>query len=190
MKPVTLNAWLGIALLAAAAQPALAASRTLIAKDSEIAFSVKQMGVPVSGTFKRFEASIDLDSAQPTASRAELTVDIASLDTGDDDADAVALDKPWLDKLGFPKATFKSSAVRALGPNRYEATGQLAIRGKSREITVPFETQDEKDGSTWVRGSFTIKRVDYGIGGGEWNQGDLVAPDVPVKFKLKLAPVR
>jgi polyisoprenoid-binding protein YceI len=178
------------AILLACSVPALAAPRVLEPAGSEIAFSVKQMGVPVSGKFTRFDASIVLDAAKPEASSAEIAVDVASLTTGDGDADAIALDKPWLDKLGFPKATFKSSSVRALGPGSYEAKGTLTIRGKSRAITVPFKTQDKADKRTVVTGSFTIKRVDFGIGGGEWNEGDLVAADVPVTFKLTLAPPR
>lgn len=176
------------ALLFSLSLPALAAPRTVEKAGSQIAFSIKQMGVPVSGSFKRFDAHIDLDTAKPEASQAEITVEIASLSTGDDDADEVALDKPWLDKLGFPKASFKSSAVRKLGADSFEAKGLLTIRGKSREITVPFKTQDQAGGRTLLSGGFTLRRADFGIGGGEWNQGDLVAADVPVTFKLVLAP--
>lgn len=175
-------------LSATLAFPALAANRSVVPAKSEIGFSVKQMGVAVSGRFTRYSAQINLDAAKPEASSAEVTVEIASLDTGDGDADAIALDKPWLDKLGFPKAVFKSTAVRALGGGKFEADGTLSIRGKSRPVTVPFTTQDQADKSTVVTGQFTIKRADFGIGGGEWNQGDLVANEVPVKFKLTLAP--
>ncbi len=180
MAPALLSALLAF--------PAAAANRTLVPAKSEISFSVKQMGVAVSGQFKRYSAQIDLDAAKPKASSAEVTVEIASLDTGDGDADAIALDTPWLNKIGFPKATFKSSAVRALGGGKFEADGTLSIRGKSRQLTVPFTTQDQADKSTLVTGQFSIKRADFGIGGGEWNEGDLVANEVPVKFRLTLAP--
>lgn len=177
-----------IAALFALSLPVLAAPRALEPAHSQIAFSVKQMGVPVSGTFTRYQANIDLNADAPETSSAEITVDITSLSTGDDDADAVALDKPWLDKLGFPKATFKSTTVRKLAANSYEAKGQLTIRGKSREITVPFKTQDIANHRTQIAGGFTLRRVDFGIGGGEWNEGDLVAAEVAVTFKLVLAP--
>lgn len=178
------------ALLLLAAGSAVAAERTVDKAGSEIAFSVKQMGVTVGGNFSRFDAKIDLDSDKPEQSRAEISVDVTSLTTGDADSDAVALDKPWLNKLDFPKAMFKSTAVRALGPNRYEAKGMLTIRGKPREVTVPFTAQDQAGGATLLSGQFTLRRADFGIGGGEWNEGDLVANEVPVRFKLKLAPAR
>lgn len=173
--------------LAAMSLSAIAAPRTLDARKSRIEFAVKQMGVEVSGRFQRFDAQIDLDSADPAASTATVTVDVGSLTTGDADADEIALDQPWLDHAAFPKATFTSSAVRRTGDDRFEATGMLEIRGKPREITVPFETHAQADGSTLVTGDFKVRRSDFGIGGGEWNEGDLVANEVPVRFSLHLA---
>lgn len=167
---------------------ALAAPRPLVAAKSRIDFSVKEMGVTVSGQFRKFEATIDLDPARPEASKAEVIVDIASLTTGDADTDAIAVDKPWLDKLGFPKATFRSTAVKSPAPNRYEVSGVLTIRGKARPIVVPLTTAAQADGGLLATGGFSVRRSDFGIGGGEWNEGDLVADDVPVTFSLTLGP--
>ena len=179
--------WSAAMLLATTSLAAWSAPRALVAADSRIAFAVKQMGVEVTGQFERFDAQIDLDTDDPTASTASVTVDIGSLTTGDADADAVALDTPWLNRSAFPQATFTSHAVRRVAQDRFEATGTLAIRGEPREITVPFETAAQADGSTVVRGSFSVRRADFGIGGGEWNEGDLVANEVPVRFSLRLA---
>ena len=132
--------WSAAMLLATTSLAAWSAPRTLVAEDSRIAFAVKQMGVEVTGQFERFDAQIDLDTDEPAASTASVTVDIGSLTTGDADADAVALDTPWLNRSAFPQATFTSHAVRRVAPDRFEATGTLAIRGEPREITVPFET--------------------------------------------------
>jgi len=175
---------------AAPATAAAAAGRVVDLRGSEIAFSVKQMGVPVSGRFQRFEAQLQFDPAQPQAASARLSVDIASIDAGSEEANSVAVDRPWLDRSGFPRATFKSTAVRALGGNRYEARGQLAIKGRPREITVPFTAQAQPDGATLLAGQFTIRRADFGIGGGEWDEGDMVGAEVPITFRLRLAPPR
>ncbi|WP_043114492.1 YceI family protein [Solimonas soli] len=174
------------AVLLAAAGSALAAPRPLIAAKSRIDFSVKEMGVSVSGQFRKFDAKIDLDPARPENSTAEVSVDIASLTTGDNDADAIAVDKPWLNKIEFPKASFKSTSVKGLAANRYEVRGTLTIRGKSREIVVPLATEPQADGTLKASGAFSVKRSDFAIGGGEWNEGDVVADDVPVKFALTL----
>lgn len=190
MKRLSVALLLTFATVVAADGPAAPAGRALDLGGSEIAFSVKQMGVPVSGRFQRFEAQLQFDPAQPQAASAQLSVDIASLDAGSEEANSVAVDQPWLDQAGFPRATFKSTAVRALGGNRYEARGLLAIKGRPREITLPFTAQVQPDGATLLNGQFTLRRADFGIGGGEWDESDLVGAEVPITFRLRLLPPR
>ncbi len=169
--------------------PALAngAERKVQPAKSEIGFTVTQMGVGVSGTFRNFVAIVSLDPAKPEAGSAEIVVDIASISTGEPDADKEALAKAWLDAAGFPKARFKSTSVQALGNDRYEVTGLLTLKGKPRELTIPFTLTQQPDGSQLASGEFKLRRTDFGIGGGEWNEADLVANKVPVHFRLSLA---
>ena len=94
----------------------------------------------------------------------------------------------WLDALGFPKARFESTQVKALGGTRYEALGHFSLKGKARPMTVPFTLSTNADGTRTVSASFTLKRSDFGIGGGEWNDPELVADEVPVRVRLVLAP--
>jgi polyisoprenoid-binding protein YceI len=183
-----LNALILLLMLAPAS--AFAIERTLVAGKSEIGFTVSQMGVGVTGHFQRFTARINLDPAKPGQGSAEIVVDIASLSTGEPEADSEALSRPWLDAAGFPKARFKSSSVRALGGDRYEINGLLSIKGTPRELTVPVTLDTLPDRTLVARGEFTLRRTDFGIGGGEWNEGDLVADDVPVRFRLTLAAPR
>lgn len=191
MTPATFVKTLAMLVPLACGAPALlAAERPLAAGKSEIGFTVTQMGVGVSGNFKRFTAIVSLDPAKPEKGSAEIEVDITSISTGEPDADTEALTKPWLDAAGFPKATFKSSALRALGGERYEVKGLLSLKGKPRELTIPFTLKYQPDGSSIASGEFNLRRTDFGIGGGEWNEGDLVANEVPVRFRLALAPAR
>src|SRR3546814_1198676 len=69
------------------------------------------MGVTVSGQFTRFDAIIDLDPMKPETSGAKISVDVASLTTGDADADATAVDKPRPDLATFPHQQFTSTPV-------------------------------------------------------------------------------
>jgi polyisoprenoid-binding protein YceI len=178
------------AVFALAAAAALAAGQPVDLGKSEIAFSVKQMGVPVTGVFKRFKASVDLDPAKPESGSAQVDVEVASLATGNDEADTTAKDKPWLDAQDFPAATFKSKSVKATGKGQYEAAGTLTLRGKSRDVKFPFTLQTQRDGAAVAGGELVIRRTDFGIGGGEWNQGDLVANDVTVRFRIVLSAPR
>lgn len=174
-------------LLAVTGTLAAAAPRPLVRTGSQIGFTVEQMGVPVSGEFRRFDAAIDLDATRPEKSSASLKIEIGSLTTGNEDADTVAMDSDWLDKDHAPYATFKSSSIRALGGNKYEAKGSLTIRNRTRDITVPFAIQDQTDGKSVITASFIIRRAEFGIGGGMWNEGGVVAEEIPVNVKLIVA---
>ena len=179
--------WLAAGLIIASTAAA-AAPRALVAKDSRIEFVVKEMGVPVDGKFAVFEAAIDIDAARPEQSSANLRIDVASLTTGNDEADAIATGPDWLDKDHARFAVFKSTAIHALGGGRYEARGTLTIRNKARDISLQFSGVDQADGRMLVTSEFSIQRSEFGIGGGVWNQGGVVAEAVPVKVRLLLAP--
>ena len=168
---------------------AWAAPRTLLPAESRVEFTVKQMGVPMSGEFKRFQATIDFDPARLETSSADLRIEAGSVDTGNEEVDGVAVNPDWLDKAHAPYATFKStSIIRALGKERYEAAGVLKIRDKARNITVQFTRTEQAGGKTILTGEFIIKRSEFGIGGGEWNEEGVVADEVPVKVRFTLAP--
>ncbi len=169
---------------------AYAAPRTVLPEESLIEFTVKEMGVPVPGSFKRFEAAIDIDAAKPEKSSARMRIEVASLTTGNEEADAIAVDPNWLDKAHAPYAVFKSTAIRALGSGRYEARGTLNIRNRERDITFQFSSSDQAGGKTVIAGEFVIRRSEFGIGGGEWNEGGVVAEEIPVKVRLTLAPAK
>ena len=166
---------------------AMAAPRGVMVEGSEIVFRVKEMGVPVPGKFKRFEANIDIDPLRPDQSNASLRIDIGSLTTGNDEADAIAVDANWLDKRHAPFATFKTSAIRALSPGHFEATGSLNLRNKERVLTLQFTTVDQADGKTLVHSTFNIDRSTYGIGAGEWNEPGIVDEKIEVEVRLLLA---
>jgi polyisoprenoid-binding protein YceI len=181
MKPSVLAA-----LLVAFAAPLAAQGPVKVdAARSAIRFVTKQMNVPVEGQFKRFEATVAFDPAHPEATKAEFDVDLASIDLGSDEGTTEARRKPWLDVAAFPRAHFTATAVKSLGSGRYEARGPLSIKGVSREIVAPF-TLAQPAGERIVEGQFTLKRLQFRVGEGEWADTDTVADDVLVRFKFTL----
>jgi polyisoprenoid-binding protein YceI len=167
---------------------AFAVPRTLLPEEGQIEFVVKEMGVPVPGKFKHFEAAIDIDPVKSEKSSAVVRIDIGSLSTGNDEADAIAVGTEWLDKAHAPYAIFKSASIREIGKGRYEARGTLSIRNKERDIVLQFNTSDQAAGKTVITCEFIIKRSEFGIGGGVWNEGGVVAEEINVKIRLTLAP--
>jgi len=167
---------------------AFAAPRSLLPEEGQIEFIVKEMGVPVSGKFKRFDAAIDIDPVKPEKSSTNIRIDIGSLATGNDEADALAVGSDWLDKAHAPYAIFKSASIRELSKGHYEAKGTLSIHNKERGFVIPFSAIDQAGGKTIVTSEFIIKRPDFAIGAGEWNEGDVVSPEILVKVRFALAP--
>lgn len=174
-------------LAATLAAPALA-DQKLIPAQSDVAFTSKQMGVPVDGRFKRFEAQVAFDPKKPQEAKIGLTIDLASVSMGSPEPEAELVKPTWFDSRKFPQATFQSTSVKAAGPGRFDVAGKLTIKGSPHDVVVPV-TLAQAGGVTTASGSFTLKRLDFKIGEGEWADTSMVANDVQVKFKLALSGV-
>ena len=177
-----------IALLALATSPhSQAADQALVPAQSEITFVAKQLGVPLNGRFKSFTAQSAFDPKAPQTSKIAFQVDLGSA-TVSADADS-ELGKPdWFNTAKFPKATFQSSAIKALGGGKFEVAGKLAIKGNARDLIVPV-TLAQAGGLSTVTGTFALKRLDFKVGDGDWADTSVVANDVQVKFKIVLQGV-
>jgi len=184
---------LAAALIGAILQPALAeapAAAVLQPAASEIGFTTRQMGVPVEGKFGKFTAQIALDPKKPEAGTVAFAIDTGSARFGAPEIDAEVPKATWLNVPKFPQATFQSSSIRATGPGRFDVTGKLAIKGASRDVTVPVQVVQSGIGAaltSTATGSFTIKRLDFKVGEAEWADTSMLGNDVVVRFKLVLA---
>lgn len=175
-------------LLATLGAATAQAEQKLLPAQSEISFVSKQMGVPVEGRFKKFDAQIAFDPAKPETGKIAFTVDIASITLGAPEPDAELPKVAWFNTAKFPQATFQSSAIKGLGGGKFEVSGKLAIKGNTRDAVIPV-TLVQSGASTTASGVLTLKRLAYKIGENEWADTSMVADDVQVKFKLALSGV-
>ena len=175
------------ALLAGLTLPA-AAQQKLIPTQSELGFTAKQMGVPINGHFKKFDAQINFDAAKLPTSKVTFSVDMASATLGAPEMDSELPKATWFNVPKFPQATFTSQTFKALGGGKYEIVGQLAIKGQVRDVLVPL-SMTQTGTVTVASGVLPIKRLAFKIGDGEWADTSMVADDVQVKFKFSLAGV-
>ena len=150
---------------------------------SALSFVSKQMNVPVEGQFKSFRSKLAFDPVKPAAARAELEIDLASIDAGSKDANDELAGKAWFNTREFPVAKFVATSVKALGGNRFEVTGRMTIKGKTQDLTAPVTLRQEGN-SAIFEGSLVLKRADYAIGDGVWADFGTVANEVQVKFRL------
>ena len=173
--------------LLSAALPA-AAQQKLVPAQSEIAFTSRQMGVPVDGKFKKFDAQVAFDPKQPDAAKIAFTIDLASVSLGSSETEAEVVKPDWFNTKAFPQATFQSTTVKALGGGKFQVNGKLAIKGATKDVVVPV-TLAQAGGTTTASGAFALKRLDFRIGDGDWKDTSMVADEVQVKFKLALTGV-
>ncbi|MBL0729520.1 YceI family protein [Piscinibacter sp. HJYY11] len=164
------------------------AQQKLVPAQSEIAFTSKQMGVPVDGKFKKFDAQVAFDPKKPDAAKIAFTVDLASVSFGSSETEAEVAKPDWFNTKAFPQASFQSTAVKATGPGKFEVAGKLTIKGASQNIVVPVALA-QAGGTTTATGGFTLKRLDFKIGDGDWKDTSMVANDVQVKLKFALTGV-
>lgn len=176
----------GIVVVAGPASAQTAAK--LVPAASEIAFTSKQMGVPVNGRFKRFDAQVQFDPKKPETGKIGLSVDLASVSLGGPELEDELAKPEWFDSKKTTAASFQSTTIKATGPGKFEVIGKLTIKGNARDTTVPV-TLTQAGGTTTATGAFVIKRLDFKIGAGDWADPSMVANEVQVNFKLALTGV-
>lgn len=164
---------------------AYAALKVDTAKSSVSAVS-KQMGVPVEGKFKKFNAQIDFNAAKPEASKANVDIDVASFDLGSAEFNSEVMKKEWFNAAQFPKATFVSTGIKPAAGGKYNVAGKLTVKGKTADVVFPLTVK--KEGAAQVfEGALPIKRLAYNIGEGEWKDTGMVADEVVIKFRVVTA---
>lgn len=150
---------------------------------STITFVSRQMGVPVSGSFKKFTAQLRFNPAKAESGAAHISIELASIDAGGAEANDEVQGKSWFSVAEFPQAEFVSTAVKAMGAGQFEATGKMSIKGKTMEVRAPFTLKEDK-GLLYIDGKFPLKRLDFGIGSGLWGDTSVVADEVQIEFKF------
>ncbi len=150
---------------------------------SSVQFVFKQMNVPIEGRFQRFKGQLTFDPAKPAAARAELEMELASIDAGSPEANDEVASKLWFDTKAHPVARFVATSIKPLGKDRFELVGKLSIKGRTQEISTPAAWRTE--GSTAIfTGTLVMKRADFGIGEGIWADFGTVANEVQIRFHL------
>lgn len=144
----------------------------------------------VRGTFETFDGQVHLDFAGPERSSAEVTVDVASLNTHLRRRDE-HLRKAFFDAANHPRITFRSTAVRRLDHDRFRLAGELSIKGHTRPVTIDLTyTGAARDPHGHTRAGFegqaTLNRKDWGVA---WNVeralgGVLISDKITIELEV------
>jgi polyisoprenoid-binding protein YceI len=153
---------------------------------SSVEFQVKHMGLAtVKGFFDEFEGKIEV--AEDGTISASGAVDAASLNTRSQQRDDHLRSADFFDVENHEKLSFQSTKVEQLDDETYRITGDLTIRGTTKEVVFEGVTQGvDQDpwGNTRVGLEVVgqIERSDFGL---SWNQA-LESGGVLVGKKVKI----
>lgn len=162
--------------------------KSVDAAKSRITFGYSQMAVNMDGRFGEFRATeFSFDPGKPEDARVVIEVSLASIDAGYDEANGELAKEEWLNTKAYPLAVFKSGKVEVLGDGKYQVTGDLSIKGNTKQVTVPFTFAQQGDAGVF-EGSFTMQRADFAVGEGQWKDFSIVANDVRIGFQVVALP--
>ncbi len=135
---------------------------------SGVTFRVRHLGISwVNGSFGEWTADLVYDPARPEQSSVTARIQIASVNTGNERRDADLRSGRFFAADSFPEMTFASRRVERVGPSRLRITGDLTIRGVTREVVLDAEMTDVMAGQRSRRVAFTatttIDRKDWGM---------------------------
>jgi polyisoprenoid-binding protein YceI len=131
---------------------------------SEVKFTVKNFGLNTPGTFTGLQGTIQFNPSELSSASFNVSIDVSTVNTGIDMRDNHLKSKEYFDAEQYPTINFVSTGVKA-DNDGYIISGQLTIKGISKNISFPF-TAVSQNGGMLFTGNFSINRKDFDIGGG------------------------
>ena len=160
---------------------------------SKVLFKVRHLGISnVTGQFKTFDASIEMDPEDLSTLKARAVIDVASVDTEVETRDKHLRSADFFDAENHPKIEFVSTKAEVVGENEVKLYGGLTIRGVTKPVVLDAVlggviTDPRGNLRTAFTASGTINRKDFGV---SWNQlldngGMVVADEVRIEIELE-----
>jgi polyisoprenoid-binding protein YceI len=173
-------------LLAAAAASAADVAGYVADPQSRLEFTGVQAGAEFKGVFHKFTATVNFAPEAPAGSQIDVQIDMNSVDSMDKDRDTTMRGKDIFDVAHMPTAHYvtKSIAKTATG---YSAVGSLTLHGITKDVPIDFQFTPGAGGAK-LAGSARLKRLDFGVGQGDWKSTEWIADAVKINFALLLKP--
>ena len=173
----------------------LAATYDIDPAHSSFNFKIRHLTVTnVTGTFGKVKGTAEIEDRDITGLKVEVILDASSINTGHVKRDEHLRGPDFFDVAKYPTLTFVSKKISRIDANKIQVTGDLTIRGITKEVTVDVEgpTLEIKDPGGKMRrgaaGTAKINRKDFGI---TWNRtldtgGVVVGDEVNISIEAEL----
>lgn len=181
------KAAVGCAVALAFATPSFAAGYVQ-APGSTLTFATRYEGEVFVGRLPSFATRLRFDPKRLATAKLDVAIALAGVTIANPDGDDTLKGAEFFNVARFPQARFTATRFRSLGGNRYAADGTLTLRGASKPVTLSF---------TWAAGArpvltgkAMVKRLDFGVGGGDWADTALIPNEVAVSTKVIFTPAK
>jgi polyisoprenoid-binding protein YceI len=170
------------------------ATYNLDASHSQAQFKVRHMMISnVTGEFKNISGSFNYNPDDPTLSNVDIAIDANSIDTRDTNRDAHLRSADFFDVENYPNLTFTSKKFEQTGEGEYKVTGDLTIRGTTKEVVLDVEGPGAEIKDPWggsrigVTATTKINRKEWGL---HWNValeagGFLVSDEIRIAIEAE-----
>jgi polyisoprenoid-binding protein YceI len=175
-----------------AATAATAPAWQIINDKSRLGFKANYAGVEFDGRFNTYTAKILFDPKNPEAGLFDVNIDTTSITTFNSERDSVIGDQDWFYFSKYPKSTYVTKSIKAVGDGQYVAIGTLDLKGHQKDVELRFSWNEFPNGDVEVKGQArmlaeaNLNRVDFAIGSGSWEKDDTIGFEVLVKINLLL----
>jgi len=177
--------------------PAFAGTTTwqIDPKHSSAQFAVTHLMIStVRGEFHQLNGTVVVDDADIAKSSVNVTIDATTVDTREPDRDKHLMSADFFDVAKYPTMAFKSTKVESAGPGRLKITGDLTIRGVTKQAVLEVSSPKPPIKDPWglqrtaVSGSTKINRQDFGVA---WNKtldagGVVVGDEVNINLDVEM----
>ena len=156
-----------------------------------VQFKVRHLGLStVTGRFATFAGSFDLDPASGQAANANLSIDVASVNTDNDRRNAHLKSADFFNADSFPKITFISTSIQKVSGSKYKVNGNLTMRGVTKPVTLDGELAGTRSTAQgWLAAlslTGTVKRKEYGLMWDRMTEGvAIVADDITLQVDVE-----
>lgn len=173
--------------LALALPLAASAADYKVGPGSTLGFSGKFQGQQFDGTFGTFDAAISYDPANLSASKFDVTVNMSTAKTGDADRDGALPGPDFFDVQKFATAHYVTTGFSKDAKGDVVANGNLTLHGVTKPVALKVAFSPNAGGAR-LSVTGTVKRLDFGIGSGEYKDVNTIADEVLVNGTLNLLP--
>jgi len=153
---------------------------------SKLEFVGVQAGADFKGVFHKFTTSVDFAPDALADSHIDVQIDMNSVDSQDKDRDKTIHGSDVFDVAHFPTAHYVTKSITKT-VSGYSALGSLTMHGVTKDVPIDFQFAAAGTGAK-LDGTAKLKRLDFGVGQGDWKSTEWVADLVKVNFSLVLKP--